>query len=153
MRSRLLRCLMICEPENFSRKQRTMFRIQILHQKAVNLSKKLNRLMGYSWTNVFFRKTNLSNAGKAKNYSIQHDSQPREEDLRWIFPGSVVIFLFFIFFCKAACLSDIGLFVLGLLQMAQCNFTPITSSPQCTAQSHDSKILSRRLLWGLLESR
>lgn len=36
--------------------------------------------------------------------------------------------------------------------MAQCNFTPITSSPQCIAQSQDSKILSDRLLWELLEA-
>lgn len=38
------------------------------------------------------------------------------------------------------------------MQMAQCHFTPITSSPQCTAQSHDSKILSHRLLRELLEA-
>lgn len=48
--------------------------------------------------------------------------------------------------------TDIRLYILGLLQMAQCNFTPITSSPQCIAQSHDSKILSNQLLWELLEA-
>lgn len=60
------------------------------------------------------------------------------------------LILYALWFCIRV--TDIRQYILGLLQMAQCNFTPITSSPQCIAQSHDSKILSNQLLWELLEA-